>query len=281
MLSIVIPARNEQFLPHTLKDITQKAAGDYEVFVALEGYWPTDVFEHPNVHYIHRSQKGMRSSINDAVRTSQGDVIMKIDAHCMVDKEFDVKMTRIMQRDWVVVPRRKRLDADNWAIQDVGKPDVDYEFIGYPGDSAVALGIKGQIWTQRALDRKHLLLDENMTFQGSCYAMSREHWEKIGGLSPEGYGEFVREAQEISLKTWLGGGRVMTNKFTWYAHLHKGKKYGRGYYLNKREVDSGNAYCDDYWFNNRWERRKHDLAWLIKRFAPVPTWPEDEKLWTP
>jgi hypothetical protein len=103
--------------------------------------------------------------------------------------------------------------------------------------------------------------------------MTKNHFDNfLHGLSEEGYGTFVREAQEISLKTWLGGGKVMTNKKTWYAHLHKGPIYGRMYYLDKSKIIAGNLYCDDYWFNNRWPEAKHDLAWLIERFMPVPSW---------
>jgi glycosyltransferase involved in cell wall biosynthesis len=283
MTTIVIPARNEIFLKKTVLDILAKATGEIQVFVVLDGYWPSaeKIVNDPRVNYLHFSQpRGMRTAINSAVRISKGDYIMKLDAHCMLDQGFDEVLSSECDEDWIVVPRRKRLDAENWAVQEVGKPDVDYEFIGYPGDSEVSEGIKGQIWTQRILDRKDILIDENMTFQGSCYFMSRKHWDRLGGMQIEGYGEFVREAQELSLKTWLGGGKVMTNKKTWYAHLHKGKKYGRMYFLNKAQADAGNAYCDDYWFNNRWDKRKYNLSWLIERFSPVPTWPEDRSLWT-
>lgn len=279
MLSIIIPARNEQFLPHTIKTILAKATGEFEVIAVLEGYWPQEIVEDDRVHYLHGAPRGMRDAINAGVAISKGDYIMKLDGHCMVDLGFDEKLTSMIADDWVVIPRRKRLDADNWQIQEVGKPDVDYEFVGYPKDHGVMSGIKGQVWTQRILDRKHLLLDENMTFQGSCYVMTRKHWDRLGGLDPHGYGQFVREAQEISLKTWLGGGRVMTNKTTWYAHWHKGKKNGRGYFMDKDINTKGNEYCDDFWFNNRWEGRLHDLSWLIERFWPVPTWPGERSLW--
>lgn len=280
MISIIIPSRNEKFLNQTIKECIDKAEGEVEVIINLDGYWPEEIVEDKRVKYIHRGTPiGMRDGINGCVDISKGEYIMKLDAHCMLDQGYDTKLMADIEDNWIVIPRRKRLDADKWEIQDVGKPDVDYEYIYYPFHKN--LGIKGQIWTQRAIERKDILIDENITFQGSCYFMFKKHWYNIGGLNPEGYGQFVREAQEIGLKTWLGGGKVMTNKKTWYAHLHKGKKHGRMYTMSKNENDKGNKYCDDYWFNNKWQDRKHDLAWLIERFAPVPTWPEDKNLWTP
>ena len=103
------------------------------------------------------------------------------------------------------------------------------------------------------------------------------------------YGMFIGEPQEIGLKVWLSGGKNMINKKTWYGHLWKGTPYRE---LHKKvmgfpytrvgdsEFKRGNKYSTDFWFNNRWAERKHDLSWLVERFAPVPTWPEDRSLWT-
>lgn len=283
LVSIIIPSRNEIFLIKTIQDILAKARGDIEVIVVLDGYWPNPqkrehwstpgIVEDKRVHYLHRGQaRGMRDGINSAVAVSKGEYILKCDAHVMFDEGFDIKLKADMQDNWVVVPRRKRLDAELWAIQDVGKPDVDYEFLSSPADK----GAKGMIWTQRIIERlddPKYLIDENLSFQGSCYFMKKNWYtDFLGGLDATGYGQFVRESQEIGLKTWLGGGQLMTNKKTWYAHLHKGRTYGRMYFLNKYDMDAGNAFCDDYWFNNRWEQAQHDLAWLIERFMPVPGW---------
>src|SRR3989338_2631594 len=70
-----------------------------------------------------------------------------------------------------------------------------------------------------------------------------------------------QEAIEIALKTWLGGGKVMVNKKTWYAHKHR--KFGRISPVKNYEIDAGNRYSQDYWLNNRWEKRVHNLDWLM------------------
>lgn len=288
MISIIIPSRNEIFLTKTIQDILQKAKGKIEIIPILDGYWvkPEEIVQDDRVKYLHFGQyRGMRDVINAGAQISRGTYLLKCDGHVLFDEGFDVKLKEgvpVYQNNiesgqenldnWIVIPRRKRLDAEAWEIQDVGKPDIDYEFLSSPADA----GVKGNIWTQRILDRQgkpEYDIDENMTFQGSCWFMTRNHYlNRLGGMSKQGYGTFVREAQEIGLKTWLGGGKVYINKKTWYAHLHKGKKYGRGYFLDKAKMEAGNAYCDDLWFNNKWEGAVHDLAWLIERFSPVPTW---------
>ena len=126
----------------------------------------------------------------------------------------------------------------------------------------------GAIWPEYDRNRTHILIDDTPSFQGSCWLMSRCHWERLGGMSEEGYGSFGQEPQEIGMKTWLGGGRVVINKRTTYLHLHKGKKYGRGYFQDKREIVRGHEYSARYWMN------KPGFAKFVDRFN-MPTWPAD------
>lgn len=279
-LSIVIPSRNERFLSQTVDDIFSKARGDFEVIVVLDGYWPDPILaDRPNLTLIHRGiAMGMRSAINSASTIAKGKYLMKCDAHCMFDEGFDEVLKADCDDDWVVIPRRRSLDAENWTIFE--KTPIDYEYLRYPFYKPDEIGIHGTIWPQRARERIDILIDDNMGFQGSCWFTTREHFiERIGGLQEEGYGTFIGEPQEIGNKTWLGGGRVIVNKKTFYAHLHKGKQYGRGYSMGKQGLIAGNLYSVDYWYNNRWADRIHDFSWLIEKFWPVPTWPEDRELW--
>lgn len=285
LVSVIIPSRNEKFLQKTILDILSKARGDIEVFAILDGYWPPaeEIVNDPRVRYIHNDQpEGMRPGINKAARLADGEYLMKSDAHCMFDEGFDIKLKadrpfyehEIGCDNWIVIPRRNRLDAENWCLQELEKPPIDYEYLSSPADA----GVKGNKWDQRTRERMDVPIDETMSFQGSCWFMTKNHYvNRLEFMRTEGYGDFVREAQEIGLKTFLSGGRVYTNKKTWYAHLHKGRTYGRMYFLNARVVDAGNKYCDDFWFNNRWEGAKYDLAWLIERFGgeKVPTWTQE------
>ena len=120
-----------------------------------------------------------------------------------------------------------------------------------------------------------------MSTQGSLYFTTRKWWfEMIGPLDSTIYGPFAQEAQEICNKVWLGGGRCIVNKKTWYAHLHKNK--GKNYDFSNAQYakfyedkEFGRKNCIDYWINNRWTERKHDFAWLIEKFWPVPGWPDN------
>lgn len=284
MISIVIPSRNEKFLANTIEDLVKNAEGEIEIIAVLDGYWPeSQLPDYPNLVILHRGEaQGMRPGINSAVAIAKYDYIMKIDAHCMVGPGFDKILLADMQDNWVVIPRRKRLDADNWCIKDVGKPDVDYEYLSFPSDPKDfgGPGLNGKIWTERALARKDILIDENVSFQGSCWFMKKSYFYELELMDDKSYGSFWNEAQEIGLKCWLSGGKVMTNKKTWYAHLHKGKTHGRGYNLDHRLLTQGAVHTKK-WFNFKeaWHKQTLPLEWLIERFSPMPTWPEDKNLW--
>lgn len=282
-LSIVIPARNELFLNETVKDILKKATGNIEVIVILDGQWPKTLpKDDPRLILVHRERRGMRASINSGFDMATGEFIMKVDGHCMFGEGYDEILKADCDDDYVVVPRRYALNADEWAIKRE-KQFIDYEYIGWPHhENKNKQGLHAWAWNDRTISRIDKQIDENMCFQGSVYFMKKEHFTKrLGGkLDENGYGTFIGEGIEISLKTWLKQGKVITNKKIWYAHLWKGEKYREKYKqeygasytrIGSHERNSGDKFCTDFWVNNRWNERKYDLEWLVDRFSPYPS----------
>jgi glycosyltransferase involved in cell wall biosynthesis len=283
LVSVIIPSRNEKFLGKTVQDLLAKAEGKIEIIVVLEGYWPVpQLVEDNRLIIVHRGEAmGMRNAINAAAAIARGKYLLKCDAHCMFDTGFDKKLAADCEDNWIVIPRRKKLDAENWCIDEYKKRDVDYQFLTCPMTNNDGYTMHGQIWPERDRARRNdprFDIDDNMSFQGSCWFMAKEHFDqRLRGMHEEGYGTFCQEAQELGNKTWLGGGRVVTNKKTWYAHLHKGKKYGRGYFQNMKELVAGNIWSAHHWMNNEEPRMVYKMEWLIDKFWPVPSWPEDWK----
>lgn len=275
-VSMILPSRGERFLPETIADIYNKATGEFEVIVILEGYWPNPpLIDRPGLIIIHKgTPEGLRSAVNTGAEAATGKYIMKLDAHCMLEKGFDEVMQADCDKDWVCVPRRRSLDPINWCILENGKQPVDAHYLSFPFKND-EIGMHGNVWLDRAAQRRDIPIDDEMSSQGSCYFMEKQYYKKLGGMSNEGYGTFTQEFQEIGNKAWLSGGRCVINKKTWYAHLHKGKTYGRGYPLSKSEMIRGNHYCVKFWTQNMWKERTRDFKWLIEHFWPIPTWPEN------
>lgn len=291
LLTIVIPARNELYLNQTVDDIYAKATGEIEVIVVLDDCWNMPLpADRPNLTIVHfGGRRGMRAAINAAAEIGKGDYIMKVDAHVSFSMGFDELLTSECDVDWVVTPRRYSLDLETWGPKD--KPAVNYEYLSYPYENGEMCGLHARYWwKERDRARKDFMLDENMAWQGSCWMMPMPYFKRlIYPMDIPNYGLFVGEPQEIGLKVWLSGGKNMINKRVSYSHLWKGKPYREAYQakygipysrVGRSDFNMGNLHSTDFWFHNRWPERKHDLSWLVERFWPVPTWPEDRSLWT-
>jgi hypothetical protein len=271
-----------------VEDIFAKAEGDIEVIAVLDGPTPHPLpTARPKLKLItHPAPIGMRAAINSAAAIATGNYLLKSDAHCMFAQGFDLALKADCDKDWVVIPRRYSLDAENWQINPT-RPYRDYHYLCFPApDKRHDMGMHGVEWPERTRLRQDTkyLIDDNMSFQGSCWFMTAAWFNNfLHGLDENPiYGGWAQEPVEIGNKTWLGGGRVIVNKKTWYAHLHKGRHYGRMYprpASDEANIIAGHNYSASYWMNNQWPDRKHDISWLIEKFWPVPTWPEDRLKW--
>src|ERR1044072_1067979 len=294
-LAILIPSRNEKYLFPTIHDCFAKAEGEVEIVVTLEGYWPegwkTMGDTYPNLHAVHHGEPlGLRAAVNATAASaiSRGaKYLLKLDAHCMLDQGFDVKLQDDMESNWIVVPRRKRLDAETWTIKDVGKPDVDYNYLSFPDgpQDFGGKGLNGKVWDQRIkerLNKPEYDIDDEMSSQGSAWFMTASYFQQLELMDQQSYGPFWNEAQEIFGKCWLSGGRGVINKKTWYAHLHKGSTYvgadgkrGRGYHLPESWLTQGASFTKNWIYNKAWPKQTMPFSWLIEKFWPLPGWPEN------
>ena len=283
MLTIAIPSKTEKFLQKTILDVLEKATGDIEILPILDGYElpKNEIVHDPRVRYIHLpavpySQK--RQGINLAVSQAKGEYVMSLDAHCMMAKGFDTQLAKDHKPNWVQIPRRNRLDADKWSLQPQSdnRPPIDYEYFMFP-PMLKDHSIHGFKWDARTLSRWDIPIDDTIQFQGSCWFMTKKWFKKMGFMQVEGYTGWGQEAEEISFTTWKNGGRVVTNKNTWYAHLHKGVAHGRMYHLSREENRRSYAYSYNKWIIEN----KEFFCGLIEKFAPLPGWPANwkEQLW--
>jgi glycosyltransferase involved in cell wall biosynthesis len=280
-VSIIIPARSERFLLKTVNDVFEKATQpDTECVVILDGgEWPIPPLpERENLIVIrHAEPMGMRTSINEGVLVATGDLICKSDGHCLFDKGFDSVLARDCGPNEVMVPRRKRLDAENWKIEETDRPDIDYTYQSWHPEYFAnwRMGFNGKPWDEKNRDEslKAEMLSELFTFQGSFYAMHRSYFESLELLDDINYDSVANEAEEISFKCWLSGGRVIVNKNTFYCHLHKGKRYPRDYERNKRSIDHSAAFTRK-WLQDvglAWKGQTLPFSWLVEKFNP-PGW---------
>jgi glycosyltransferase involved in cell wall biosynthesis len=232
-LSIVIPSLREPYLLKTVEDIRAKATGSIEILVG------DDEVE----------KLGQRALTNKLVRQAQGKYIMKTDAHCLFSKGFDKDMLKVADDKTIVAPYLLRLDAENW--KPIPKPCVS----SYVFDTNLVMQY-GEESTQ--------LVAETMCLQGSCFLVDRQtYWD--WNLGDESLGSWGGQGPELGIKAWHNGGRCITTKECYYAHLFREKEEDFPYQRDKAQIKSTTQEVVHRFKDNR-------IAGLIKKFNYPADW---------
>lgn len=293
-LSILIPAREEMFLSHTVENILQNIRGNTEVIIVLDGYWES-VPDAPNVTVLHLEKSiGQRGAQNQAARLSSAKYVMKIDAHCVVDEGFDVKMMEAMHDDYTMVPTMYNLHAFDWLC-----PEGHRIYQGPTPKGCLQCGkpmvrdiIMQPRWSRRSwfyrFDRTlHFQywgafgerpeaqgdVAPTLSIQGSCFMMTREKYWEWNICDEDTFNSWGQQGVEVALKTWLNGGQVMVNKKTWYAHMFRtqGGDFTFPYSNPQSKIDENREKSRKMFIDGEW-KGKYDLNWLLEKFRPVPDW---------
>lgn len=301
-LSVLIPARNEQFLARTIQDVLANLRGDTEIIAVCDGNWPWPATpDHPRVHLIHHSKPvGQRAATNEAARMSTAKYIMKLDAHCAVEEGFDIKLMADCEQDWTVIPRMYNLHAFDWQCVGCGS-------LAYQGPKPVVCGMcqndrfeQVVVWKPRISRRTDFArFDRDLHFQywrayekrpeaqgeiadvmcfvGAAFFMHRQRFYELG-LLDEDHGSWGQMGVEISCKSWLSGGRQVVNKKTWFAHMFRTREgFSFPYPITAQEQEQAREHSRQLWMANNWSGAVHPLRWLIDKFAPVPEWDKTQK----
>jgi len=277
-VSVLIAAREEPYLGRTVQSVLDARRARTEVIVVADGYEPQDIPKHPDVTLIKTKENvGQRHGVNMAARAASGKYIMKLDAHCHLDEGFDVKLMERCEYNWTVIPRMYQLDPETWEPK--WRKKTDFMFIRSPQaakdpfqiayyDARTAREFRDEYKAYKNAIWRQGDICDTMTCIGACWFMRRDRFWELGGMD-EKHAQWGQMGVELSCKTWLSGGRMVVNKNTWFAHLWRRKAPWK---LTDYDVQKSRAYSQDLWLNNKWPKQIVPFEWLVRRFAPVPTW---------
>ena len=307
LLSVLIPGRNEEFMRHTVDDVLAHSNEDTEVIAVCDGYWPDPpLVHHPRLQVIHFGEAvGQRAATNYGAALSRAKYIMKLDAHCSVDDKFDEKLLAKMERDMTMIPAMHRLHIFDWHCNGCGereyqgtKPkeckeckDNDFSkvMVWQPRFEYAATTswmfdrtLHFQYWRQykdTEVYKKQAPsgIVETMSCIGCCFLMERKRFKWLGGME-ERHGSWGQYGTELACKSWLSGGRMVTNLDTWIAHLFRTGNFGKDgesswpYPINQRDIDKAREFSRELWLKDSWHKAVRPLSWLVEHFKPVPDW---------
>lgn len=301
-LSILIPARNEMFLRATVEDVLTHAKADTEVIVVLDGAWPEPpgLEQHPKVTLIYRPEPlGQRAATNEAARVARGRFVMKLDAHCSVADGFDVALieaAKELGEDVTQIPSQRNLHAFDWVCGcgkrqyqgptptacECGSPSWRRDMVWKPRRGVLTTtwrfdsSLHFQYWGEYSHRSEYAAagdFPETMSCLGACFFMSRARYWQLDGMD-EAHGSWGQMGTEVGCKSWLSGGRMVTNRRTWFAHMFRtqGGDFSFPYPLAGRDVDRARKHSRRLWYGNGWAKQVRPLSWLVEHFAPVPGW---------
>jgi glycosyltransferase involved in cell wall biosynthesis len=303
LVSVIIPARCEEWLSRTVRDILTNMKGESEVIAVCDASWPDPPLQdHPKLTVIHFTEPvGQRGAFNMGARISRAKYVMKLDGHSAVDEGFDVKLAAPYEdgrlgADVTTIPRMYNLYVYDWECQACHWKTYQG---GKPTECPTCKGTvfaKSEVWAPRKSRRTDFArFDSDLHFQywpkyerrpetqvdladtlssvGACFFMRRDRFWAQGGLD-EAHGFWGQFGTEVACKAWLSGGRHVVNKTTWFSHYFRVNKAGFPYHISGNDQDRARAYSQNLWRNNAWPLQVRPLRWLIEKFWPVDGWTE-------
>lgn len=251
MLSILIPARNEQHLQRTVDSIAASARGEYEILVALDNCTIEQDITIPNGEALVTSC-GQRGATNLLAEGAQYPYLMKTDGHCLFAPGFDLKILKDMDNRTIMSPYMLVLDEETWTPRN-DKRTSQYCF--------------NQEMVMLYDTEKPEILSESMCLQGSCFVVAKDTyfaWK----LGDETMGSWGGQGAELGIKAYLNGGRCMTTKETYYAHLFRTTDEAFPY---DRGQDPGKHANDE--LIRRYKNKS--IAGLIEKFKYPADWTKE------
>lgn len=303
-LSILIPSRNEIFIGKTIENLLENLTGNTEIIVILDGYTIPipDIPKSPKVTIIgHTSSVGQRAACNEGARLSQSKYLMKMDAHCSIEKGMDSIMLSDMQDNWTCVPTMRNLHAFDWVCKKCGDRryqgptptscpkcdnktefERDMKWIGKNSPQSNSYCFDSTPHFQYFKDYNKRPegkgdLTETMSLQGSCFMLTKDKWFELN-ICDENFGSWGSQGIETAVKTHLSGGKVIVNHKTWYGHMFRTSRgdFGFPYPISGNQVQKAKSFAQKLFFENKWEKQIYPLSWLIEKFSPVPGWSAED-----
>jgi glycosyltransferase involved in cell wall biosynthesis len=207
-LSILIPARKEKYLAETVRDLLTKIESDTEIIVGIDGDKDYIEFNYPKViTYVSEKNIGQRAMTNRLALMSKAKFLMKIDAHVLFSKGFETELLKAMDDRTIMSPYLLALDAEKW------KPIPQPATSKYCFDPDLIFHFDRENETEE-------MIEETMCLQGCAFIVSREtYWR--WNLCDESLGSWGKQGVELGIKAYLNGGRCVTNKNCYVAHLFR------------------------------------------------------------
>jgi len=234
-VSVIISALNEPYLEKTLDVIYQNSNGKIHEIIVIDDNSDVPVtLPWKDVRVIrNQTREGLIRSRDDASKLATGDIIVSVDPHVAVFKDWLTPIIDRLSNNYkcIGVPLTRGLKPEPWIIdgpvatKTAWRWNLDFHWTGDDGTDATP------------------------AFAGHCFAFTKKWWEESGGFD-RGMYQWGGENIEFSLRTWLAGGSVELIRDSTVAHWFKGGKFTNytvsGKVLQENKTRIAEVWLDEY-----------------------------------
>jgi len=235
MISFIITAKNEPLLDNTIKSIKDNAVTDIEILAEED------------------DGRGQRAMLNKLAQQSNGDILCKVDAHCIFAPNFDADILQDFTDNCIIAPQMFPLNPETMLV------DHQNRMSNFAIDSELVMQHVPPVEDK---------VTETMCLQGSFFMLTKANWFNWN-ICDESLGSWGNQGCEIGLKAWYNSGKCVTTKKTYYGHLFRHSDKEFPYDRNQAEIDDTHNKFKQQFLDNR-------LGWLVKKFNYPCDWTEDK-----
>jgi glycosyltransferase involved in cell wall biosynthesis len=220
MISVIIPAHNEErFLNRTIQNIYDTAEDEIEVLVLLQGY--KQEVDSRAIIMNWDFNCGERAAMNHMANVSNGEYLLRIDAHCdFQPKGWDKKMVEVLERH----PKALCvgvLTAIYHHTCDKKNPDPTKDWTRLPGHWYGLCKLMPNMEAKWYKPNHFMELPpivRNMGATGCGMLIRKDFYEEIGGAD-ESLPAMGAIGEEFAIKAWLEGDGCFTRTDVTIGHI--------------------------------------------------------------
>jgi len=254
IISVIIPVGKNEKRNHyinTINSLIKNTKEDIEILFLADGWIPKkEIFKKYNkVRVISSSiNLGERRTVNRGAKKAKGEYIFRVDAHCKMSREWDVKLKKICTDNNLVVCSLDALDKNKWDFK-----GHNYNYVYINSD------IEEKWWGKYHSNDKRKTHQSTMSLTGCGWLCKTDFF--LNNLQfDEDLGKWGCIGPEMSAKVEKSKGEIL---------LHKEVRCGHVFNTNVNGYPVPIVSQTRKEILKRYGNYIYDLA---QKFKPVPTW---------
>lgn len=248
LVTVFVPVieADGRYLKRTLESLTTNAGGPIEIIVMADGWETQSLNGELVLNYPDRI--GLRKGMNIAANKAKGEYFVKLDSHCALTPNWDLKLKDSCDANTFVAPAIDKLDEESWQ-----GTSGDMSFVTLDGN------LQMQFFRPYMVANEWPVESEIITTIACCFMMKTDYYRHLDGCDEE-LGAWGDLGAEWALKVWLTGGRCLLRSDVVCSHLFREMT---PFTIDAIRKSNASKKLYRQWICGEDKRRTRTLSWLV------------------